>query len=53
MAEPDLKRLLNGMAAKNSNLDTTISFLGAGTHLLQKQAVSPDPIPASEWRGLR
>ena len=32
MAEPDLKRLLNGMAAKNKNLDTTISFLGAGTY---------------------
>ncbi len=32
MAEPDLKRLLNGMAAKNNNLDTTISFLGAGTY---------------------
>src|SRR5579859_4474810 len=32
MAEPDLKRLLNGMAAKNKNLDSTISFLGAGTY---------------------
>jgi glycine cleavage system P protein (glycine dehydrogenase) subunit 1 len=32
LAEPDLKRLLNGMAAKNKNLDTTISFLGAGTY---------------------
>src|SRR5579863_1036197 len=32
MAEPDLKRLLNSMAAKNKNLDTTISFLGAGTY---------------------
>jgi prevent-host-death family protein len=29
------------------------SFLGAGTHLLQKKAVSSDPIPASEWKGLR
>jgi prevent-host-death family protein len=29
------------------------SFLGAGTHLLQKAAVSSEPIPASEWKGLR
>jgi antitoxin (DNA-binding transcriptional repressor) of toxin-antitoxin stability system len=26
------------------------SFLGAGRHLGQKEAVSPDPIPASEWK---
>src|SRR2546428_11152133 len=32
LAEPDLKRLLSNMAAKNKNLDTTISFLGAGTY---------------------
>ncbi len=32
LAEPDLKRLLNGMAVKNKNLDSTISFLGAGTY---------------------
>src|SRR5690348_1877412 len=32
LAEPDLKRLLNGMATKNKNLDATISFLGAGTY---------------------
>src|SRR6202171_2991867 len=32
LAEPDLKRLLGNMAAKNKNLDTTISFLGAGTY---------------------
>lgn len=29
------------------------SFLGAGKHLLQKEAIPPDPIPASEWKGLR
>ena len=28
------------------------SFLGAGKHLGQKKAVSPDPIPPSEWKGL-
>ena len=27
-------------------------FLGAGRHLSQKKAVSPNPIPASEWKGL-
>ncbi len=32
LSEPDLKRLLTNMAAKNKNLDTTISFLGAGTY---------------------
>src|SRR5256712_5659555 len=32
LPEPDLKRLLNRMAAKNKNLDTVISFLGAGTY---------------------
>jgi len=29
------------------------SFLGAGKHLKQKKAVSPEPVPASEWKGLR
>jgi antitoxin (DNA-binding transcriptional repressor) of toxin-antitoxin stability system len=28
------------------------SFLGAGKHLRQKNAVSPHPIPAGEWKGL-
>lgn len=32
LAEPDLKRLLNNIAAKNKNLDNVISFLGAGTY---------------------
>ena len=32
LPEPDLKRLLGGMAAKNKNLDSLISFLGAGTY---------------------
>jgi len=26
------------------------SLLGAGIHLRQKKAVSPDPIPSSEWK---
>lgn len=29
------------------------SFLGAGTHLRQREPVSADPIPASEWKGSR
>ncbi|GHO94066.1 putative glycine dehydrogenase (decarboxylating) subunit 1 [Reticulibacter mediterranei] len=32
LPEPDLRRLISRMAAKNKNLDTTISFLGAGTY---------------------
>src|SRR5712691_2239564 len=32
LSEPDLKRVLASMAAKNNNLDTTISFLGAGSY---------------------
>jgi prevent-host-death family protein len=28
------------------------SFLGAGRHLRQREAVSATPIPASEWKGL-
>src|SRR5215469_3726716 len=32
LPEPDLKRLLMNIAAKNKNLDTVISFLGAGTY---------------------
>ena len=32
LSEPDLKRLLNGMAARNKNLDAVVSFLGAGTY---------------------
>lgn len=26
------------------------SFLGAGKHLNQREAVSPEPVPASEWK---
>jgi len=32
LAEPDLKRLLMSMAGKNNDLDSMISFLGAGTY---------------------
>ena len=29
------------------------SFLGAGRHLRQREAVSPQPIPNAEWKRLR
>lgn len=29
------------------------SFLGAGRHLGQREAISADPIPVSEWKGRR
>jgi glycine dehydrogenase subunit 1 len=32
LAEPDLKRLLTGIAGKNNDLDSMISFLGAGSY---------------------
>jgi glycine dehydrogenase subunit 1 len=32
LAEPDLKRHMSGIAAKNRNLDSALSFLGAGTY---------------------
>ncbi len=32
LPEQDLKRLMGAMASKNKNLDTSISFLGAGTY---------------------
>jgi prevent-host-death family protein len=28
------------------------SFLGAGRHLGQPEAVSSEPVPAAEWKGL-
>jgi antitoxin (DNA-binding transcriptional repressor) of toxin-antitoxin stability system len=30
----------------------SVSFFGAGRHLGMKKAVSSEPIPKSEWRGL-
>lgn len=32
LAEPDLKRVMSGMAARNKSLDTTVAFLGAGSY---------------------
>ncbi len=46
LSEPDLKRQLNKMAAKNKNIDTTISFLGAGTY----DHVIPSVVPHLQHR---
>src|SRR5690348_10023138 len=32
LSEPDLKRKMSQMASRNKDLDSTISFLGAGTY---------------------
>jgi glycine dehydrogenase subunit 1 len=46
LSEPDLKRLMSGMAAKNKQLDTTISFLGAGTY----DRMLPSVVPHLQYR---
>jgi glycine dehydrogenase subunit 1 len=46
LSEPDLKRLIGCMAAKNKHLDTTISFLGAGTY----DHVIPSVVPHLQCR---
>jgi glycine dehydrogenase subunit 1 len=46
LPEPDLKRLLSGMAARNKQLDTTVSFLGAGTY----DHVLPSVVPHLQYR---
>ncbi len=46
LAEPDLKRVMRTMAACNQSLDTTISFLGAGTY----DHFIPSVVPALQRR---
>src|SRR5215475_62519 len=46
LPEPDLKRLMSSMAAKNKQLDTTISFLGAGTY----DRMLPSVVPHLQYR---
>ncbi len=46
LAEPDLKRIMTRMAAKNSNADTSLSFLGAGTY----DHVIPSVVPHLQRR---
>ncbi len=49
LSEPDLKRLISGMAARNKNIDTTISFLGAGTYDHAVPSVVPHLQQRSEF----
>lgn len=49
LAEPDLKRVLARMAARNKALDTTISFLGAGTYEHAVPSVVPHLQRRSEF----
>lgn len=49
LPEQDLKRVLGAMAAKNKNLDTTISFLGAGTYDRAIPSVVPHLLRRSEF----
>jgi glycine dehydrogenase subunit 1 len=46
LPEPDLRRLMSSMAAKNQQLDTTISFLGAGTY----DHMIPSVVPHLQYR---
>jgi len=49
VSEPDLKREMSRMAAKNKNLDTTIAFLGAGTYDRSIPSVVPHLQRRSEF----
>ncbi|GCE19158.1 aminomethyl-transferring glycine dehydrogenase subunit GcvPA [Dictyobacter kobayashii] len=49
LPEPDLKRLMSRMAARNKSLDTTISFLGAGTYDRAIPSVVPHLQTRSEF----
>jgi Glycine cleavage system protein P (pyridoxal-binding), N-terminal domain len=49
LPEPDLKRVMSRMAAKNKNLDTTIAFLGAGTYDRSIPSVVPHLQQRSEF----
>ncbi len=48
-SEPDLKRLMSRMAARNQDLDCTISFLGAGTYDRSIPSVVPHLQQRSEF----
>jgi glycine dehydrogenase subunit 1 len=49
LSEPDLKRLMSRMAARNQDLDRTISFLGAGTYDRSIPSVVPHLQQRSEF----
>jgi glycine cleavage system P protein (glycine dehydrogenase) subunit 1 len=49
LAEPDLKRLMLGMAEQNADLDHYVSFLGAGTYDHFVPSVVPALVKRSEF----
>ncbi len=49
LSEPDLKRIMSRMAARNQDLDRTISFLGAGTYDRSIPSVVPHLQRRSEF----
>ena len=49
LSEPDLKRVMTRMAAQNKNLDTTLSFLGAGNYDHHLPSVVPHLQRRSEF----
>ncbi|HEV2237842.1 MAG TPA: aminomethyl-transferring glycine dehydrogenase subunit GcvPA, partial [Ktedonobacterales bacterium] len=49
LAEPDLRRLMQGMAERNSDLDHTITFLGAGSYDHVVPSVVPHLVKRSEF----
>jgi glycine dehydrogenase subunit 1 len=49
LPEPDLRRLMQGMAERNSDLDHTVSFLGAGSYDHVVPSVVPHLVKRSEF----
>ena len=49
LPEPDIKRLLSGMAGRNADLDHYISFLGAGSYDHILPSVVPHLVKRSEF----
>lgn len=49
LPEPDLKRLMLGMAERNADLDHFISFLGAGSYDHEVPSVVPHLVKRSEF----
>jgi glycine cleavage system P protein (glycine dehydrogenase) subunit 1 len=49
LPEPDLRRLMTGMAERNADLDHTVSFLGAGSYDHVVPSVVPHLVKRSEF----
>jgi glycine dehydrogenase subunit 1 len=49
LPEPDLRRLMQGMAERNADLDHTVSFLGAGSYDHVVPSVVPHLVKRSEF----